>query len=54
MKSHEAYKAMPAKVSQQILMVLDKNCPSFFEAVKAYKTDDSKFTRSPETAVVQR
>jgi hypothetical protein len=54
MKSHEAYKALPAKVSQQILMVLDKNCPSFFEAVKAYKTDDSKFTRSPETAVVQR
>src|SRR4028119_1143650 len=25
MKSHEAYKALPAKVSQQILMVLDKN-----------------------------
>ena len=52
MKSHQAYKAMPAKVSQQILMVLDKNWKSFFEAVKAYKADDSKFTRSPKTAVV--
>ncbi|XHL99054.1 MAG: transposase [Microcoleus anatoxicus] len=48
MKSHEAYKAMPAKVSQQILMVLDKNWKSFFEAVKAYKVDSSKFTGSPK------
>jgi putative transposase len=54
MKSQEAYKALPAKVSQQILMVLDKNWKSFFEAVKAYKVDSSKFTRSPETAKVQR
>ncbi|MEP6516646.1 transposase [Microcoleus vaginatus FACHB-2002] len=44
MKFHEAYKALPAKVSQQILMILDKNWKSFFEAVKAYKVDDSKFT----------
>jgi Probable transposase. len=35
MKSHQAYKALPAKVSQQILMRLDKNWKSFFEAVKA-------------------
>src|SRR4028119_1892926 len=48
MKSHEAYKALPAKVSQQILMVLDKNWKSFFEAVKAYKADDSKFTGLPK------
>jgi putative transposase len=48
MKSHEAYKALPAKVSQQILMVLDKNWKSFFEAVKAYKTDSSKFTGRPK------
>jgi transposase len=54
MKYHQAYKALPAKVSQQILMILDKNWKSFFEAVKAYKADDSKFTRSPEAAVVQR
>jgi putative transposase len=48
MKSHEAYKALPAKVSQQILMVLDKNWQSFFEAVKAYKADSSKFTGRPK------
>ena len=48
MKSHEAYKALPAKVSQQILMVLDNNWKSFFEAVKAYKVDSSKFTGSPK------
>ena len=48
MKSHQAYKAMPAKVSQQILMVLDKNWKSFFEAVKAYKIDSSQFTGRPK------
>jgi putative transposase len=48
MKSHEAYKAMPAKVSQQILMVLDKNWQAFFEAIKAYKVDYSKFTGRPK------
>ncbi|MEG4489265.1 transposase [Microcoleus sp. D2_18a_B4] len=48
MKSCEAYKALPAKVSQQILMVLDKNWKSFFEAVKAYKTDSSKFNARPK------
>jgi putative transposase len=48
MKSHQAYKALPAKVSQQILMILDKNWKSFFEAVKAYKTEPSKFTGRPK------
>jgi transposase len=48
MKSHQAYKAMPAKVSQQILMILDKNWKSFFDAVKAYKVDDSKFSGRPK------
>ena len=52
MKYHQAYKALTAKVSQQILMILDTNWKSFFEAVKAYKADSSKFTRSPKTAVV--
>src|SRR4028118_2272163 len=48
MKSHQAYKVLPAKVSQQILMIWDKNWKSFFEAVKAYKADSSKFTGSPK------
>src|SRR5260370_21060559 len=47
MESHEAYKALPAKVSQQILMVLDRNWASFFEAKKAYEEDPSKFTGRP-------
>ena len=48
MKSHPAYKALPAKVSQQILMILDKNWKSFFEAVKAYNIEQTKFTGRPK------
>src|SRR5216684_97702 len=48
MQSHEAYKTLPAKVSQQILMVLDRNWTSFFEAKKAYEEDPSKFTGCPK------
>src|SRR3989454_2456937 len=48
MQSHEAYKALPAKVSQQILMLLDKNWKSFFEALKAYNEDPSKFLGRPK------
>src|SRR5438105_942676 len=47
MQSHEAYKALPAKVSQQILMLLHHNWTSFFEAREAYKEDPSKFTGRP-------
>src|SRR6266704_4468989 len=42
MQAHEAYKALPAKVSQQILMLLDKNWTSFKEGLKAYKENPSK------------
>lgn len=48
MQSHEAYKALPAKVSQQILMVLDRNWKSFFEALAAYNKDPSKFLGHPK------
>src|SRR5712691_2706300 len=48
MQSHEAYKALPAKVSQQILMVLDRNWKSFFEAREAYEEGPSKFTGRPK------
>jgi len=47
MQSHEAYKALPAKVSQQVLMVLDRNWTSFFEALKAYEEDPSRFLGRP-------
>jgi len=48
MQSHEAYKALPAKVSQQILLVLDHNWKSFFEALEAYEEDSSKFCGRPK------
>ena len=48
MQSHEAYQALPAKVSQQILMVLDRNWKSFFEAIAAYREDPSKFFGRPK------
>jgi putative transposase len=47
MQSHEAYKALPAKVSQQILMLLAINWESFKKAKAAYKEDPSTFTGRP-------
>src|SRR5450755_3940220 len=48
MKSHEAYKALPAKVAQQVLKLLDKNWESYVEAVKAWNEDPSKFLGHPK------
>src|SRR5215467_2573154 len=48
MQSHEAYKVLPAKVSQQILLVLDKNWKSFREGLKAYHEDPTKFVGRPK------
>src|SRR5438034_9476807 len=39
MKNHEAYQALPRKVSQQVLRLLHKNWMSFFKAIKAWKAD---------------
>jgi putative transposase len=47
MQPHEAYKALPAKVSQHILMVLVNNWTAFKEARDAYEEDPSKFTGRP-------
>ncbi len=47
MQSHEAYKALPAKVSQQVLIQLHNNWTSFFEAREAYEQDPSQFTGRP-------
>ena len=51
MKQHEAYKALPAKVAQQVLRQLDKNWKSFFEAREAYKENPSKFLGRPKLAM---
>jgi len=47
MKDHPAYKALPRKVSQQVLRLLHKNWVSFFEALKAYQEDPSQFLGRP-------
>jgi putative transposase len=47
MQSHEAYKALPAKVSQQILLFLAHNWTTFKEGLKAYEEDPSQFTGRP-------
>src|SRR5581483_212749 len=47
MQSHEAYKALPAKVSQQVLKQLDHDWDAFFKARAAYREDPSKFKARP-------
>ncbi len=47
MQSHEAYKALPAKVSQHVLMQLHHDWESFFKAQAAYEEDLSKFLGRP-------
>jgi putative transposase len=48
MKSHDAYQALPAKVAQQVLRLLDKNWESYQEACKSYHEDSSKFFGHPK------
>src|ERR1051326_1289825 len=48
MKGHEAYRALPAKVAQQVLRLLDKNWQSYFAACEAYQEDPSKFRKPPK------
>jgi putative transposase len=47
MKGSEQYKALPAKVSQQVLRMLDKNWQGFFGAMKAWRQDPSRFRARP-------
>jgi len=48
MKDHEAYKALPAKVAQWVLRLLDKHWQSFFAALAAWQEDPSKFLGRPK------
>jgi putative transposase len=48
MQKHEAYQALPRKVSQWVLKGLHHNWLSFFESLKAYRQDPSKFTGRPQ------
>jgi putative transposase len=47
MQAHEAYRALPAKVSQQVLKQLDHDWDAFFKARAAYKEDPSTFQGRP-------
>jgi putative transposase len=46
-KMHEAYCALPRKVSNSILIQLHKNWVGFFEGVAAYQENPSQFTGRP-------
>jgi putative transposase len=48
MKSDEAYLGLPAKVSQQVLRVLDKNWQSYFAATSAWEKNPDKFLGQPK------
>ena len=42
------YYALPAKVAQQTMKMVDQNFRAFFKAIKAYKKDKSKFKGVPK------
>ena len=48
MKETEQYKALPAKVSQQVLRGLDRNWRSFFAANSEFKKHPDKFIGRPK------
>ena len=48
LKTHEAYKDLPAKVSQQILLLLGKNWKSFLVAIKDYNKNPHKYLGRPK------
>ncbi len=48
MQEHEAYKALPAKVAQWVLRLLDKNWQSYFAALAAWQADSSTFVGHPK------
>ena len=46
-KSSDAYKALPRKVSNQVLIQLDQAWSAFFEEVEAYREHAERFTGRP-------
>jgi putative transposase len=48
LQDHEAYRALPAKVAQWVLRLLDKNWQSYFAAGAAWEQDPSKFLGHPK------
>ncbi len=48
MQPHAAYKALPAKVAQQVLLLLDKNWQAFFKALAAWREHPEQFLGRPK------
>jgi putative transposase len=48
MQSHQAYKALPSKVAQQVLKLLDKNWQAFFKAIAAWRDHPEQFLGRPK------
>src|SRR5215472_9561423 len=48
MKYTDAYRALPCKVSNDVLRQLDKNWRAYFAAMEAYREDPSKFVGRPK------
>src|SRR5258708_2406873 len=48
MQSHEAYKALPAKVAQQVLKLLDKNWQAFFKAMATWREHPEQLQGRPK------
>jgi hypothetical protein len=48
MKDHDAYPALPAKVAQWVLRLLDKHGQRFFAALAAWQEDPSPFLGRPK------
>src|SRR5579883_1288107 len=48
LKHHEAYTALPRKVSNDILRQLDKNWRAFFAECRAYREDPGRFVGRPK------
>jgi putative transposase len=48
LKDDENFKALPSKVSQLVLMGLDRNWKSFFTSVKEWTKNPNKFTGRPK------
>jgi hypothetical protein len=48
LQSGADYQAIPAKVYQQVLIILDKNWLSFFQPIRAYNECPSKLKSCPK------
>jgi putative transposase len=47
-EDHKDYRGLPAKTSQQIVKLVEKNWKSYLKALKGYELDPSKFNSKPK------